>query len=143
MTVPREDEYDPEEYESERSPSVEMPTEYMRWRSEPSAIKRGFEHVTKDLVLSNLSEEDLAKIRMCFDLYMQNQALVDDDIIPESEIKVANGFLESMVATICNSSVGFKGFGRSLDTTVIQLKEIKRAELKKERNWGFRRQQHG
>ena len=131
--MPQEDNsYNPDDYEDElNNPSMEVPSKYLMWRSHPSAIKRGFEYITKDLALANLEEEDLQKIRMCFDLLQQNQALVNDNVVKEKDILQASNFLESMVSTICNSSVGFKGFGRSMDTTVIQLKEVRKEDLTK------------
>lgn len=128
-----------ERYEEElQNPALEVPSKYLMWRSHPSAIKRGFGEITKDMVLANLSEEDIKLIRMCLDLFGQNSSMVKDKLTEEADIKVANNFLERLVNTICASSVGFKGFGRSLDTTMIQLKEIKREDLTKKRNWYFR-----
>ncbi len=128
--VPQED--SEEEYKEElESPTLEVPSKYLMWRSHPSAIKRGFGEITKDIVLANLSEEDIKLIRMCFDLFGQNDALVEDKLTSKDDIDVANKFLERLVNTIAASSVGFKGFGRSLDTTMIQLKEIKKEDLTK------------
>lgn len=136
----REEVDDPEELDEDlMSPALEIPAKYLMWRSHPSGKKRGFPFITKDIPLANLSEEDLIHIRMRFDLMMQNISLIKDGISTKEDLKVANEFLESQILMICNSSVGFKGYGRSLDTTMIQLKEIKREELSKKRRWGWRR----
>jgi len=120
INVPREDRYVPEE-----EPSLEVPEEYLKWRSEPDAKKRGFKEITKDTVLANLSEDDLEKIRVYEDNIQQNLSLVREGLAKIKDIKSWIKFLESQIFFICNSSVGFKGFGRSLDTTIIQLKHVK------------------
>ena len=140
--MPQDDNsYNPDDYEEElNNPAMEVPSKYLMWRSHPSAIKRGFGYITKDLPLANLEEDDMTKAKMCFDLLQQNNALVNDNIVNASDVIEANSFLESMVLTMCNLSVGFKGFGRSLDTTMIQLKEVRKEDVtKKGKNFrGFR-----
>jgi len=126
----------------EETPSIEIPAGYLHWRSNPDAsVKRGFKEITKDMVLANLSEEDLKIIRECEDLYGQNESLIKDKIINRDDVNQAQKFLERMMNSICASSVGFKGYGRSLDTTVIQLKEVKEEDLRKGgRFWGRRKE---
>lgn len=129
--MPQED-----DYREEAEPEIEIPEEYLRWRSEPDAKRAGFKEITKDTVLANLSDEDLEKIRVYEDNIQQNFSLVREGIAKQSEVSSWVKFLTSQIFFICNSSVGFKGFGRSLDTTVIQLKHVKREEEKK--GWGLR-----
>ena len=137
----QEETYDPEDYEDDlQNPALEVPSKYLTWRSLPAAIKRGFPQITKDLPLANLNERDLLLIRTYFDLLMQNEALVTDKIVNRNDIKMASDFLESQIAMMCNSSVGFEGFGRKLDGTMIQLKEVQKTELKKDRRYLGRRQ---
>jgi hypothetical protein len=139
--VAQEENYDPEDYNDDlQGPNLEIPGKYLAWRSLPAAIKRGFPQITKDLPLGNLNEKDLELIRIYFDLLMQNEALVTDKIVSRADIKMASDFLESQIAMITNSSVGFEGFGRKLDGTMIQLKEVQKSELKKDRRYLGRRQ---
>ena len=126
--------------EEENEPEIEVPEEYLKWRSEPDAKKRGYKEITKDTVLANLSDEDLEKIRIFEDNIQQNESLIREGIVKRAEVNSWLKFMESQVFFICNSSVGFKGFGRSLDTTVIQLKHIKTEEETKK---GKFYQQHG
>jgi len=133
--VPQEDRYDPEE-----EPTVEVPEEYLKWRSEPDA-KKSYPEITKDTVLANLSEDDLEKIRVYEDNIQQNLSLVREGLAKLKDIKSWIKFLESQIFFICNSSVGFKGFGRSLDTTIIQLKHVKTEDETRKGKFGslFRR----
>lgn len=123
--------YDPDEMDDLNNPDMAIPTKYLQWRSHPSAIKRGFSYITKDLVLSNLDDSDVKLLRLCFDLLQQNLAAVEDKVLKMSDIEQANDFLEQLVNVICASSVGYKGFGRSLDTTMIQVKDIRREDVTK------------
>lgn len=134
--MPQEDEFYRER--KEREPSIEVPEEYLRWRSNPKAQERNSPEVKKDWVLANFSERELEASRRKHILIRLNNALVAAGVIKKKSIKASNRMQESMIDGIAATSVGFKGFGRSLDTTLIQLKHHK-IEDERKKGFSFRR----
>jgi hypothetical protein len=111
-----------------QEPTIKVPEEYLKWRSNPDAQKRKSEEVKKDWVLANFSEDELEIVRRKHVLMRLNQSLIDSGKIKAKEIGNSNQFQESLIDGVAASSVGFQGFGRSLDTTIIQLKHIKKED---------------